>query len=283
MKKRILSIVLSIVMLVGLLPTTVLANETPEASWVFGAADITPNYENAATGTLTDAFEAANGSEESTTIYVQLNTNVTSSNAANPFVLDSNKSMVLDLNGKSITVTCTSGVTYGIYTNDGSSLTVKDGTITVKQAGSFSAYGIYAKGELTVENCTVDAESSNNRAYGIYANNDITVSGGSIRAVCTGSSNAYGVYLYECDMTISNSPAISSTTADIYLSNWYKTEKITLAGALSGEHLPYSVDLNYPDNTFANGVEGYGITASTFSDYFVSADNKKRSYMKAAS
>lgn len=195
------------------------------------------------------------------------------SDVSKPFQLKSNKSMVLDLNGKSITVTCSSSTAYGIYINKDSSLTVKDGAITVEQTGSSNAYGIYAdQGILTVENCTIGVESSNRYAYGIYANESITVSGGSICAVCTGSYNAYGVYLYACDMTMGNSPAISGGTADIYLTNLDEKEKIILTGTLSGEHLPYSVLLHYADNTFAKNVEERGITADNFSSYFEAAD-----------
>ena len=327
MKKRILSIVLSIVMLVSLLPTTVLAVEASatEASWVFGASGITPDYTDAATGTLTEAFTAANANEDNTTIYVQLNKNVIAENNQY-FSLGSNKSMVLDLNEKTIS---SSDSIYCIYTLSGSSLAVKNGTITVKETkntgygffvkgaltvenctinaeqtssnsvygingregssltvrnssitaksteSSGSAYGIYAdQGTLTVENCNISAESSNRNAYGIstYKTN-ASISEGTISAQTNSSSDiAYGVCSSYGNVTLSRTPAISGTTADIYLSNWYETEKIILTGALSGEHLPYSVDLNYPDNTFANGVEGYGITANNFGDYFVSAD-----------
>lgn len=275
MKRRILSIALGITMLVGLLPTTALAAETDEARWTtVVTTEGTPDYEDAGTGTLKEAFAAANDNEDSTTIYVQLNKAVTSSDVSKPFQLKSNKSMVLDLNGNSVTVTCSSSTAYGIYINKDSSLTVKDGAITVEQTGSSNAYGIYAdQGILTVENCTIGVESSNRYAYGIYANESITVSGGSICAVCTGSYNAYGVYLYACDMTMRNSPAISGGTADIYLTNLDEKEKIFLTGTLSGEHLPYSVLLHYPDNTFANSVEGCGITADNFSSYFEAADD----------
>lgn len=276
MKRRILSIALGITMLVGLLPATALAAETDEARWTTVVTGGDPDYENtdAGTGTLKEAFAAANANEDSTTIYVQLNKAVMSSDVSKPFQLKSNKSMVLDLNGNSVTVTCSSSTAYGIYINKDSSLTVKDGAITVEQTGSSNAYGIYAdQGILTVENCTIGVESSNRYAYGIYANESITVSGGSICAVCTGSYNAYGVYLYACDMTMGNSPAISGGTADIYLTNLDEKEKIILTGTLSGEHLPYSVLLHYPDNTFANSVEGYGITADNFSSYFEAADD----------
>ena len=165
MKKRILSIVLSIVMLVGLLPTTALAVEASatEASWVFGASGITPDYTDAATGTLTEAFTAANANEDNTTIYVQLNKNVIAENNQY-FSLGSNKSMVLDLNEKTIS---SSDSIYCIYTLSGSSLAVKNGTITVNETKN-TGYGFFVNGALTVENCTINAEqTSSNSVYGI--------------------------------------------------------------------------------------------------------------------
>ena len=70
MKKRILSVLLTLVMLIGLvsvMSVSASAAETAEAKWAFGTAETAPD-DSAYTysGTLAEAFTAANGNENTT-------------------------------------------------------------------------------------------------------------------------------------------------------------------------------------------------------------------------
>ena len=279
MKKRILSIVLSIVMLVSLLPTTVLAVEASatEASWVFGASGITPDYTDAATGTLTEAFTAANANEDNTTIYVQLNKNVIAENNQY-FSLGSNKSMVLDLNEKTIS---SSDSIYCIYTLSGSSLAVKNGTITVNETKN-TGYGFFVNGALTVENCTINAEqTSSNSVYGINGRkgSSLTVKNSSITARNTeNSGSAYGIYADQGTLTVENcNISAESSNRDAYGISTYYTNASISEGTISAQtnsssYRAYGVYSSYGSVTLSGTP---GISATTADFYYPSTSNYK--------
>ena len=181
MKKRILSVLITLVMLIGLvtvMSVSASAVETTESKWAFGTAETAPDdsaYTNS--GTLAEAFTAANGNEDTTNTvtYVKLNKDVsmTHTSLATALTLNEGKAMVLDLNSKtySSSTTSTSGgdATYGIKTELNSLLTVKNGTISVSSSNDGYAIGIKSKGNLNVLNCTIEASKSNanSGAYGI--------------------------------------------------------------------------------------------------------------------
>ena len=181
MKKRILSVLITVVMLIGLVSVMSIsasASETTEAKWAFGTAETAPDdsaYTNS--GTLAAAFTAANGNEDTTNTvtYVKLNKDVsmTHTSLATALTLKEGKAMVLDLNSKtySSSTTSTSGgdSTYGINTEQNSLLTVKNGTISVSSSNDGYAIGIKSNGKLNVLNCTIEAskENANSGAYGI--------------------------------------------------------------------------------------------------------------------
>lgn len=279
MKKRILSIILSIVMLVGLLPTTALAAEASatEASWVFGASGITPDYTDAATGTLTEAFTAANANEDNTTIYVQLNENVISEENKY-FSLGSNKSMVLDLNEKSIS---SSDSIYCIYTLSGSSLTVKNGTITVNETKN-TGYGFFVNGALTVEDCTINAEqTSSNSVYGINGRkgSSLTVRSSSITAKNTESSgSAYGIYADQGTLTVENcNISAESSNRNAYGINTSYTNASISEGTISAQtnsssYRAYGVYSSYGSVTLSGTP---AISATTADFYYPSTSNYK--------
>jgi len=198
MKKRILSVLITVVMLIGMLPTAVFAAETTEAKWAFGTAETAPD-DSAYTysGTLADAFTAANGNEDTTNTvtYVKLNKDVsmTHTSSGTALTLNEGKAMVLDLNSKtySSSTTSTSGgdPTYGINTESNSLLTVKNGTISVSSSNDGYAIGIQSKGNLNVLNCTIGAskENANSGAYGIsYTGGVATITNCTITATSVG-------------------------------------------------------------------------------------------------
>ena len=170
MKKRMLSMLLAIVMVITLLPTAAFAVETAEAKWVVGTAETAPDeaaYTNS--GTLAEAFAAANGNEDTTNTvtYVKLNKDVsmTHTSLATALTLNEGKAMVLDLNSKtyssSTTSTSSGHATYGFNTVANSLLTVKNGTISVSSSNDGYALGIQSEGNLNVLDCTIEASKSN--------------------------------------------------------------------------------------------------------------------------
>ena len=277
MKRRILSIALGITMLVGLLPMTALANETPEASWVFGVAGIEPDYANAATGTLTEAFTAANSNEDSTTVYVKLNKNVISEENKY-FSLSSNKSMVLDLNEKTIS---SSNNIYCIYTLSGSSLIVKNGTITVEETKN-TGYGFYVLGALTVENCTINAEQTSSKTvYGINGRtgSSLTVKNSNITAKNTeNSGSTYGIYADQGTLTVEkcNISAESSNRNAYGISTSYTNASISegtiSAQTNSSSYNAYGVYSSY-GNVTLSGTPAISGTTADF--YYPSTGNYK--------
>ena len=235
MKKRIISIILSIVMLVSLLPTTALAADS-EATWTTTTtAGGEPDYSDASVGSLQDAFGAANTAEG--TLYVKLNKNVTS---ADGVTLAANKSMVLNLSSYKITVTISSSSASnnsGIYTNSGSSLTLQNGTVSVSAASNVTdVYAIRAYGSLTAKDCTINATHSNGNVYGVRAysamsitdcvvsangkydtvgirTNGGSVTGGSVRAESGAyGTGAYGIYTAG-ELKVSGCEITATTTA----------------------------------------------------------------------
>ena len=91
MKKKILSLVLALAMVVSLFPgmsVTASAEELAVAKWVTveaGAGEPAGGWSESVT--LTEAFEAANGAEANTVTYVKLNGNVEISGTLNLYIL----------------------------------------------------------------------------------------------------------------------------------------------------------------------------------------------------
>ena len=202
--KRILSVLITVVMLIGMLPTAVFAADTTEATWAFGTAETAPD-EAAYTysGTLAEAFTAANGNVDATNTvtYVKLNKDVsmTHTSSATALTLNEGKAMVLDLNSKtySSSTTSTSGghVTYGFNTAVNSLLTVKNGKISVSSSNDGYAIGIASEGTLNVLDCTIEASKSNanSGAHSIsYSGGVATITNCTITATSAGD-RAYGI------------------------------------------------------------------------------------------
>ena len=193
MKKRLLSLLLTLSMVVSFFPGMTLTASAAgdEAKWAVvdvGAAELEESaYINS--GTLAAAFDAANGAEGSEVVYVKLVDSVTVDGTG--FTLDAKKSMVLDLNQETIKSEGETSTTIIVSGN----LTVKNGSI-VSNATKYAAKGIEVKPEavLTVTDCEISASNTGaNLAYGIYANGaTVTVSGGTIKA-STVSNTANGL------------------------------------------------------------------------------------------
>ncbi len=149
---------------------------------------------------------------------------------------------------------------HGIY-NEGGSVTVSDGTVTG------ITYGIYNTSNGTVNvssNGTVKATDSNGRGID-NESGSVTVSGGTVKAT-GGSVTTYGIY-NNGTLTLSGAPAISGTSADIYLNN---TSIITITDALT-----YTADnairvKMHTAGTFTSGWKDKMLSADP-TEYFTSA------------
>ena len=177
MKKRILSMLLAILMVVGLLPNvglTALAAEptsTTEVKYGASAASLTE-------GTLAEAI-AANAA------YIQLLEDIASTSA-----LEFNNSVTIDLNGKTLTVV---GENLGVYV--GGDLTLTDSSTAkngILSGESTTGYGVYVDSSITVEFGSLTGESAN--GHGVYAKTSITVSDGSLSGISSSENANAGVF-----------------------------------------------------------------------------------------
>ena len=219
MKKRILSIILSIVMLAGLLPATALAAGDEGDLYIGGVALPSGSYYING-GTVSDTEPSDwNARYDGSTLTIK------------------NLSVV----GKASSNTPESA---GIYYNDSDGSTpltlVIEGANSVTGGdtsgltGSYSSFGIYSGDALTIEGDGALSVSGGTVAYiagsfGIYAQNDLMVKGGVINATggtASGTGSSYGIGLYNsgaCGMTVkggtlntTGGTADSGSSAGIY-------------------------------------------------------------------
>ena len=134
---------------------------TTEVVWVFGATDATPDYTGAATGTLADAFAAANDAANSGkgAIYIKLLADVTSTTE---YTLTNSgvAGAVIDLNDKKLTI---ESVDSAICTRN-TNLTLENGSIIINNA-SFA--GIEAGGSATIKLSDIDMQITSSK-FGIF-------------------------------------------------------------------------------------------------------------------
>ena len=189
MKKRILSIILSIVMLVGLLPTTALALPS-HSHCVCGAEHKSIGDHTTETSKNFGAWDNATSLPQSGSYY--LKTDVVLAATANI-----TGELNLCLNGHSITNATTTAITV----NSGATLNICDcGTDgTVQATGtSYNCYGINNSGTVNVYGGTVSSSK-----YGIYNKGTVNVYSGTVS-----SSNSNGIY--------NVNPSSSTHTVNIY-------------------------------------------------------------------
>ena len=149
--------------------------------------------------------------------------------------------------------------------NHGGKATIKN--VTVITEGAYADDDTHADkglrndggGTMTVENCNV---TGTNRAAWNTGDSTIKISGGTF-------NGRYGIYNNNGKFELSGSPAISGSTADIYLSSG---QKITVANTL-GNVAPYSV-LTETAPTVGNpvAITNSGDTSYNNATKFTSAD-----------
>ena len=212
MKKRILSIVLSIVMLVGLLPTTALAMPAPAhtAHYSCGVANCDADHNGDADGF--GHSEVASWTALSTKLTYDSDTQTYKGTLdGGNYYLDDNinlgttyiaiyNTVNLCLNGKTITGTSTTV----IQVQSNATLNLCDCKGGGKVETTVATNGIKNASILNVYNGTVTATGNTSR--GIYNTGTVNISGGTV------SGGSYGIYNYNNGtLNLSGDPTITAT------------------------------------------------------------------------
>jgi len=151
--------------------------------------------------------------------------------------------------------------TVSLYKTNGGSYILKGFTIT-HVSGNYGT-GIYAKGNLTIKNCTIISNNYNYFGGGIYnSEGSITIVGSTISGNSTGNYHGGGIHNYNGIITITGS-TISGNSAGIGggIENYWGSITI-ITSTISGNSA----------NGDGGGIYNYGrvdsltITASTISD-----------------
>ena len=210
MKKRRLSILLSIVMLFSLLPTTALAaGNYPDHVRVFNANGDTTSLSDKqylVANSDTAVQDGYNGTQtyvarydkSSGTLYLRDYHGVA---ADNKIFADGDLNIKVESDSSFTTSTTATNPLYGIRADSGKLNISGSGKLTVTAKGSGNVYGISAKEGVTISAplaVTVEKNSveENGPVYGIYAQSGaISLSGNDMTVTATGGTeNAYGVY-----------------------------------------------------------------------------------------
>ena len=208
MKKRRLSILLSIVMLLSLLPTTALAAGYPDTVRVYNASGDIKSLSDKQYLAANDAINASDG-YDGTQTYVARYDQSSGTLYLNGYQVDVTGGMIYangDLNIEVVsnssftTSTTATNPLYGIQAEG--KLKISGSKLIVTATGSGDVYGIYAKEGVTIsaplavtvgENDT----TKNGSVYGIYTQSGaISLSGAEDKTVTAtgGTSTVYGVY-----------------------------------------------------------------------------------------
>lgn len=244
-KSKILSILLSLVMLLSLLPTTALAATYPDSVRVYNANGDIKSLSDKQYLAANDATNASDGYDGMQT-YVARYDQSSGTLYLNGYQVDVTDGMIFadgDLNieveGDSSFTTSLSSATnhlYGIQANG--TLTISgSGTLTVSATGKGNVYGIYAKEGVTIAAPLAVTVKKNNTTetgpvYGIYTESGaISLSGADKTITATGGKDpAYGVY---------NKAQTSSSAAS----------NITISGKLT---------VNLSDGSYNRGISSQG-------------------------
>ncbi len=265
MKKKILSILLALSMVLSFFPgMTVTASaeelDPPQARWGFEEG----NY-SAGSGSLYDAFDAANNSEEEV-IYVQ----VTGNGAENDpyYCLDEGAAdMVLDLNDCTLTFTFPLNNRQVFESND--NLTIQNGTIEVTSSKRLIT-AIYSCGDLTIEDCTINV-SADGDVVGVYAYGNLTVKDSAISATNTASSEvAYAIQLDSestLDVVDSQISATAENSKAYGIECTYSDSVITVTGTA-----PEKCTVSATGGSEAYGINSWSTVSVTNTSINVDSD-----------
>ena len=266
MKKRILSIALTLCLALSLLPASALAEGTAKAVTV-GAVTLT-STDAAAVYATTDgsgAVTTTNATAENynvmfdgTTLTLK-NATITgpAGNSADTCGISCSNDLTVKLEG-------TNTVTGGAATGSNSSYGIRtDGALTISGTGSLTAAGgTVTDGTATGGGGTGCGGTATGNSIGL-SGSSITISGGTVTA--TGAASALSAAPTLTDVTAQGSTNIDGTGAAAYASGsngsylWFKSSPAAMAVALDGSNYTYYA--NQADGW--NAAVGGSNTAST--------------------
>ncbi len=194
---KLWSVLLALVMVVGMLPTTALAAETATADFTSGDGSAALALLNAA-----KTEGAADSVWDSTTNTLTLNGVNFETTASTAVKLPADSTIVLNgvntiKGGNSDSDDCYGIEGLGNLTIQGS------GTLNVTggEATDYCSFGIYASRYLIIESGTVTAiggaATNDNNSYGIYSYYDIKISGGTVTGIGGTAEHSYGICAYD--------------------------------------------------------------------------------------
>lgn len=197
MKKKLLSLVMVLCMVLSLMPSTALATETT-------ATDLGGAVSNLETTTLDTVFGSGNYEYDTATSTIALNKSIQISKA---IVIDTDVTCTIDLNGFTIDRGLTEATSEGYVIKVEGTLTVKDsntgGVITGGNNSDYYAGGVYVYGgSFALEGGSISGNTNSHKSGyggGVYLGNNASgngstfnMSGGSITG--NSASNGGGVY-----------------------------------------------------------------------------------------
>lgn len=207
-KSKILSILLSLVMLLSLLPTTALAADYPDSVRVYNASGnikslsdgerLAANDAGSATPYSSGDSYVARYEKSSGTLYLNgYQVDVT----GGEIYANGDLNIVVESNSSFTTSTTATGNLYGIQADGGELNISGSGTLTVTANGRGNVYGISAGKGVTISAPLVvtvgkNNDTENGPVYGIYTQSGaISLSGDDMTVTATGGTeNVYGVY-----------------------------------------------------------------------------------------
>lgn len=253
--KKAITICVAAAMVLSLLPLSAFAEETDEARWVVQTGtDLPDTFTDS--GTLEEAMDVANATEDGAYTYIQLCRDVTVDNYT-AFGLDYQQYAVLDLGGYTLAAT-SDRYTASAVENTGT-LLVRNGTVT---ASGPSACAIYSYGCTILESGTFTATRTPNTSYP--------------------ENSGYGVIVERGQCYLGDVTKIEGTDADIFLANdevlvandgaatptYYNGNTLKIATVTPP--IPYN-DFNPRPYVYHNEILVFGLN-STNKDKFVLVD-----------
>jgi len=261
MKKRILSVLITVVMLIGMLPTTAFAVETTYNVWVGGVQVTSANKDD-----ITTAITEAGGTADGTATYDPDTKTLTLNNfsyTGEGYEYDSqwcaaifakNDLTVKVVGSNTVTASVTDPYTaealnvWGALTITGDS----GSSLTLTGAGR---EGVDCGGNLKIENVTVNATGTSGLSSG---EGNITINNAEVTATATTTAMQYdaAIYAYEGNITIENSTvtanaphanAVYSYKSDLRYT--IKNSNVTISAAKMGIGLTVGTRLFVENST----------------------------------
>ena len=290
MKKRILSVLIAVVMLILILPTAVFAADS-HTHCICGATHVSVGNHNAAVSTTFTAVknqtELQNAATNGGNVYLANNITIDSTiNVTGNLTLCLNgytlkntatNMRVININSGTLNLTdCRSSgtITGGSFNSDGggvynnATFNMYGGVISNNTANRGG--GVYNNHTFTMYGGVISQNTANNGG-GVYNSYSFTMTGGSIINNTANSSPSGGIYLNQY-LTLSGKPVISqnkygSSDGDFDIYKNYTAIKVTEDFAPTGSPIKVSVNSSYNDRVFLE-VTGSSADVENYIGYF---------------